>query len=346
MASELTIRKPDDWHVHFRDGAVMRAVLSGTTEHFGRALVMPNLVPPVVTMNDAIAYRERIEANLPKGSEFTPMMTLYLTEATDADDVERAYKSGVITAVKLYPAGATTNSDSGVTDVARVAPVLERMAEIGLPLCVHGEVTDPSIDIFDREAVFIDTVLDPMRQRTPGLRVIMEHVTTEDGVKYVQSQSEHLAATITTHHLMINRNHLFQGGIRPHFFCLPIAKREHHRLALRAAAVSGDGRFFLGTDSAPHVDGAKESACGCAGVYNSPNTLSCLAQVFEEEGALDKLEAFASLNGAAYYGVAPSDQTITLKRQNAAVSYQAKVKTEEGDITVFDPPCDLNWLVV
>ncbi len=346
MASELTIRKPDDWHVHFRDGAVMRAVLSGTTEHFARALVMPNLVPPVVTMNDAVAYRERIVASLPDGSDFTPMMTLYLTEATDADDVERAYKSGAITAVKLYPAGATTNSDSGVTDVARVAPVLERMAEIGLPLCVHGEVTDPSIDIFDREAIFIETVLDPMRQRTPGLRVIMEHVTTEDGVRYVQSHSENLAATITTHHLMINRNHLFQGGIRPHFFCLPIAKREHHRLALRAAAVSGDGRFFLGTDSAPHVDGAKESACGCAGVYNSPNTMSCLAQVFEEEGALDKLEAFASLNGAAYYGVAPSDETITLKRQDDSVSYQAKVKTEDGDITVFDPPCDLHWSVV
>ncbi len=345
MAAELTLRRPFDWHVHFRDGSVMRAVLSGTAEHFASALVMPNLVPPVVTMDDAVAYRDRINAYLPPNSEFEPMMTLYLTEATSADDVEKAAKAGVITAVKLYPAGATTNSDSGVRDTTKVAAVLERMAEIGLPLCVHGEVTDPDIDIFDREAVFIETVLDPLRRRTPGLRVIMEHVTTEDGVKYVQSESENLAATITTHHLMINRNHIFKGGIRPHYYCLPIAKREHHRLALRAAAVSGDGRFFLGTDSAPHVDGAKESACGCAGVYNAPNTLSCLAHVFEEESALDNLEAFVSMNGASYYGVSPSEKTITLKRQGTAVSYKSKVKTEEGDITVFDPECDLHWVV-
>ena len=346
MTADLTMRLPDDWHVHLRDGAVMKAVLPDTAAHFGRALVMPNLVPPVVTMQDAIDYRERIMACMPAGSAFNPLMTLYLTETSSADDVAAAYKAGVITAVKLYPAGATTNSDSGVRDINKVAPGLARMAEIGLPLCVHGEVTDPSIDIFDREAVFIETVLDPMRRRTPGLKVIMEHVTTEDGVQYVQSEKEDLAATITTHHLMINRNHIFQGGIRPHYFCLPIAKREHHRLALRAAAVSGDSRFFLGTDSAPHVDGAKESACGCAGVYNAPNTLACLAHVFEEENSLDKLESFVSLNGAAFYGVEPGERTITLKKQSSPATPPAKLKTADGDITVFDPMCDLHWCVV
>lgn len=346
MTSELSIKKPDDWHVHFRDGAMMQAVLPDTAAHFGRALVMPNLVPPVVTKKDAEAYLERITASIPAGSVFKPLMTLYLTETTDPDDISAAYAAGLITAVKLYPAGATTNSDSGVRDVARVSAVLERMAEIGLPLCVHGEVTDPEVDIFDREAVFIDKVLDPLRQRTPGLRVIMEHVTTEDGVNYVQSAPKDLAATITTHHLMINRNHIFQGGIRPHYYCLPIAKREKHRLALRAAAVSGDARFFLGTDSAPHVDGAKESACGCAGVYNAPNTLGCLAHVFEEEGALDRLEAFASLNGAAYYGVPVNEEMITLKKQGSPVSHDAKLNTAEGEVTVFNPDCDIHWHVV
>ncbi len=346
MTSELTIKKPDDWHVHFRDGAMMQAVLPDTSAHFGRALVMPNLVPPVVTMKDAEAYRQRITASIPKGSSFKPLMTLYLTQDTDPDDVAAAFSAGLITAVKLYPAGATTNSDSGVRDVSKVTAVLERMAEIGLPLCVHGEVTDADVDIFDREAVFIDKVLDPLRQRTPGLRVIMEHVTTEDGVKYVQSAAKDLAATITTHHLMINRNHIFQGGIRPHYYCLPIAKREKHRLALRQAAVSGDSRFFLGTDSAPHVDGAKESACGCAGVYNAPNTLACLAHVFEEEGALDKLEAFVSLNGASYYGLSVSEEMITLKKQPTPVTTDAKLSTAEGEVTVFNPMCDVHWCVV
>jgi len=350
MTTELTLRRPDDWHLHLRDGAVMKSVLPDTAAHFARALVMPNLVPPVVTMNDAIAYRERINSCLPDhmtgDAGFTPLMTLYLTETTSPDDVAAAHAAGIISAVKLYPAGATTNSDSGVKDVVKVAPVLERMADIGLPLCVHGEVTDPSIDIFDREAVFIETVLDPLRRRTPGLRVVMEHVTTEDGVNYVKSEQKDLAATITTHHLMINRNHIFQGGIRPHYFCLPIAKREHHRLALRAAAVSGDKRFFLGTDSAPHVDGAKESACGCAGVYNAPNTLSCLAQVFEQENALDNLEGFVSVNGASFYGVPLSEHTITLQRQQTPTEPIAKLSTQDGDITVFDPECDLHWCVV
>ena len=346
MHAELTIKRPDDWHVHFRDGAMMQAVLPDTAAHFGRALVMPNLVPPVVTKKDAEGYRKRITACIPEGSSFKPLMTLYLTEATDPEDVAAAHAAGLITAVKLYPAGATTNSDSGVRDVSKVAAVLERMADIGLPLCVHGEVTDSEVDIFDREAVFIDKVLHPLRQRTPGLRVVMEHVTTADGVSYVQSEQKDLAATITTHHLMINRNHIFQGGIRPHYYCLPIAKREKHRLALRAAAVSVDARFFLGTDSAPHVDGAKESACGCAGVYNAPNTLACVAHVFEEENALDKLEAFVSLNGASYYGIPVSDETIVLKKQTTPVTADAKLHTEEGEVTVFNPMCDVHWCVL
>lgn len=343
---ELTINTPDDWHLHLRDGAVMESVLPATANHFLRALIMPNLVPPVVTRADAQAYRQRIVDSLPANSRFKPLMTLYLTETTDPEDVAKAYGEGLIIAIKLYPAGATTNSDSGVTDVTKVDAVLEKMAKIGLPLCVHGEVTDPDVDIFDREAVFIETVLDPLRKRHPGLRVVMEHVTTEEGVAYVKSENKDLAATLTTHHLMINRNDLFKGGIRPHYYCLPIAKREKHRLALRAAAVSGDKRFFLGTDSAPHTDDTKENACGCAGVFNAPNTLSCLAEVFEQEGALDKLEAFVSVNGATYYGLPVNEQQIKLSRQNTPIEFQSSYTSAAGSITVFDPGCDLHWQVV
>jgi dihydroorotase len=302
----LTIRRPDDWHLHLRDGAMLEAVLPHTSAHFARAIIMPNLVPPVVTVADAEAYRARIMAALPAGHSFTPLMTLYLTETTDAEDVAAGFADGKVAAVKLYPAGATTNSQSGVRDIEKVYSVLERMAEIGMPLCVHGEVTDPSIDIFDREAVFIERVLDPVRRRIPGLRVVMEHVTTKDGVDYVGSQDRDMGATITTHHLIINRNAILAGGIRPHYYCLPVAKREKHRLALRKAAASGDKRFFLGTDSAPHVDPLKEAACGCAGIFSSINTMACLAHVFEEDGALDRLEAFASLNGPAFYGCRPT----------------------------------------
>jgi dihydroorotase len=270
-------------------------------------------------------------------------MTLYLTETTDADDVAAAHASGLITAVKLYPAGATTNSDSGVANFDRVQGVLERMAEIGLPLCVHGEVTDPSVDIFDREAVFIDRVLDPLRRRVPELKVVMEHITTADGVAYVMSQDERLGATITTHHLIINRNDLLVGGVKPHYYCLPIAKREEHRVALLEAATSGDARFFLGTDSAPHSDPNKESACGCAGVFSATNTMSCLAHVFENAGALDKLEGFASLHGPAFYGLAPNDGKITLTKQADPVGFPAKIPTGAGDVTVFDPGFPLHW---
>lgn len=345
MTNTLTIRRPDDWHVHLRDGAVLKAVTPETARHFARAIVMPNLVPPVVTGNDAAAYRERIMAAVPEGMSFNPLMTLYLTEDTDPEDVRAAHGAGIVTAAKLYPAGATTNSASGVRDFEKIRPVLETMAEIGMPMCVHGEVTDAEIDIFDREAVFIDRVLDPLRTSIPQLRVIMEHVTTKDAVDYVRSNEERLGATITTHHLIINRNHMLVGGIRPHYYCLPVAKRETHRLALVKAATSGDARFFLGTDSAPHVDAAKETGCGCAGVFSATNTLSCLAYVFEKEGALDKLEGFASLNGPAFYGLPANEDTITLTKGPAA-PYPDKIPSGAGPITLFDPGVELDWRVV
>lgn len=344
MSDTLTLRRPDDWHLHLRDGAMLRAVLPETTRHFARAIVMPNLVPPVVTGQDAAAYRARIMAAMPEGADFTPLMTLYLTEETDPEDVAAAHASGLISAVKLYPAGATTNSASGVRDFDKVRSVLEKMAEIGLPLCVHGEVTDPSVDIFDREAVFIDRVLDPVRRATPGLRVVMEHITTSNGVDYVCAHDRDLGATITTHHLVINRNHILVGGIKPHYYCLPVAKREEHRLALRAAATSGDARFFLGTDSAPHIDPLKENACGCAGCFTATNTMSILAHVFEEEGALARLERFTSLNGPAFYGL-PANETMLTLTKGDAVTYPAKIETGDGPVTVLDPGFALHWRV-
>ncbi len=343
--TSLTIRRPDDWHLHLRDGAMLAGVAAFSANHFARAIIMPNLVPPVVRGADAAAYRDRILAALPEDTSFEPLMTLYLTETTDADDVTDAAASGLVRAVKLYPAGATTNSASGVRDFDKIVPVLERMAEIGLPLCVHGEVTDPDVDIFDREAVFIDRVLDPLRRRVPGLRVVMEHVTTGDGVDYVRSAESGLGATITTHHLIINRNHILAGGIRPHYYCLPVAKREQHRLKLRAAAVSGDARFFLGTDSAPHADPTKECACGCAGIFTAINTLGCLAHVFEEENALDRLEAFTSLAGPAFYRLPANEDQITFTRGETPVDYPATIDTGAGPVTVFDPGFPLYWTV-
>jgi dihydroorotase len=346
MTQRLTLPRPDDWHLHLRDGAMLAGVLPETARHFGRAIVMPNLVPPVVTGDDARAYRDRIMAALPAGMDFTPLMTLYLTEATDAADVARAHAEGVIHAVKLYPAGATTNSASGVRDLTRVTGVLERMAEIGLPLCIHGEVTDPQVDIFDREAVFIDSVLDPLRARIPGLKVTLEHITTSQGVDYVAGADGDIAGTITTHHLMINRNHILVGGIRPHYYCLPVAKRATHQQALRRAATSGNPRFFLGTDSAPHTDPTKESACGCAGVFSATNTLSCLAHVFEAEGALDRLAGFASRFGPARYGLPVATATVTLEKRDTPVAYPAKIITGAGPVTLFDPGHPLYWHVI
>lgn len=341
MTQTLTLRRPDDWHLHLRDGDMMRAVLPHTTAHFARAIIMPNLVPPVVTSADARAYRDRIMAAVPQRDAFKPLMTLYLTEDTDPEDIAKAHAEGLITAVKLYPAGATTNSASGVANFDNVANALEKMAEIGLPLCTHGEVTDADVDIFDREAVFIDRILDPIRRKHPDLRVVMEHITTANAVEYVKANDKNLGATITTHHLVINRNHILAGGIKPHYYCLPVAKREEHRLALRAAATSGDARFFLGTDSAPHTDENKLLPCGCAGCFTAPNTMSILAQVFEDEGALDKLEAFASLNGPAYYGLPANEETLTLTRKDA--TFPPHIQTPEGPVTVFDPQMTLHW---
>ena len=343
--TRLTIRRPDDWHLHLRDGAMLTAMAAESARDFARAIIMPNLVPPVVTAADARAYHARIMA-APGTAGFTPLMTLYLTEATDPDDVAAAHAEGLVYAVKLYPAGATTNSASGVRDFDRVQGVLERMAEIGLPLCVHGEVTDPAVDIFDREAAFIDRVLDPLRRRNPTLRVVMEHVTTAEGANYAREGGEGLAATITAHHLLINRNHILAGGIRPHYYCLPVAKRESHRVALVEAATSGSRSFFLGTDSAPHVDPLKESACGCAGCFTAPVALACLAHAFEEAGALDRLEAFASLNGPDFYGMAPNETRITLEKAETPAPYPAKVETGEGPVTVFDPGFPLFWRVL
>lgn len=344
MTRKLSIARPDDWHLHLRDGAMLQAVLPETARDFARAIIMPNLVPPVVTAKHAAAYRDRIMAALPKGADFTPLMTLYLTEESDPADVAAAFSDGLITAVKLYPAGATTNSASGVKDFDRVMPVLEKMAEVGCTLCVHGEVTDPAVDIFDREAVFIDRILDPLRRRVPELRITMEHITTKDGVDYIAA-GENIAGSITTHHLIINRNHILVGGIKPHYYCLPVAKRELHRVALVAAATSGDPRYFLGTDSAPHTDPNKESACGCAGVFSATNTMPCLAHVFEAEGALDKLEAFASLNGPAHYGLPVNASRITLEKQAEAVKFPAKIETGDGPVTVFDPGFPVYWRV-
>ncbi len=349
MTTELTIRQPDDWHLHLRDGDMMNAVVGQSARHFKRAIVMPNLVPPVVTESDALAYRQRIQDALAQHAEysqFTPLLTLYLTEQTNADDVLSAAKNGVIQAVKLYPAGATTNSASGVKSIDKVMPVLEKMAENNIVLCMHGEVTTHDVDIFDREHAFIDNVLSPLRQRLPELRIVLEHVTTSDGVQFVQSQSENMAATITPHHLLLNRNHMLVGGIRPHYYCLPIIKRETHRQSLVAAATSGDSRFFLGTDSAPHTANTKESACGCAGVFNAPNTLSVIAHVFEAKSALDKLESFVSLNGPAFYDLPVNETTIQLVKQSEPVMYDDKIQVGDETVVVFDPGEPLYWQVV
>ncbi len=319
MSDRLTIRRPDDWHVHLRDGEMLRNIVGHTARQFARAIVMPNLSPPVTRAADAAAYRERILAALPAGADFTPLMTCYLTDSTDADDLAAGFADGAFTAAKLYPAGATTNSANGVTDVANIRGVLERMAAIGMVLCVHGEVTDPAVDVFDREAVFIERILAPLLRELPELKVVFEHATTEEAVNFVNSAGANVAATITPQHLHINRNAMLVGGIRPHAYCLPVAKREKHRLALRRAATSGSPRFFLGTDSAPHMRQAKESACGCAGIFNAPFALESYLAVFEAEGALDRFEGFASEHGPRFYGLPLNEGKVTLERAPADV---------------------------
>ena len=339
----LTICRPDDWHLHLRDGAMLQAVLPFTAEVFGRAIVMPNLEPPVATTADAVAYRDRILTALAADARFTPLMTAYLTDTTDPDDLAQGHADGVLTAAKLYPAGATTNSASGVTDIARIKPVLARMAEIGMPLLVHGEVTDLAVDIFDREKVFIERVLKPTLNDVPDLRVVFEHITSAEGVAFVRGAGPNIAATITPHHLVINRNALFAGGMRPHMFCLPVAKREIHRLALREAATSGEAAFFLGTDSAPHPVSAKETDCGCAGIFNAPSALEVYAHVFDEEAALERLESFASLNGPAFYGLPPNDDTVTLIR--AECPTDALLRVGEDEILPFDTGTPTGWTI-
>ena len=310
----LTITRPDDWHIHLRDGAVLSDTVPAVARYFGRAICMPNLVPPVKTTAEALAYRERILAARPAGSGFDPLMVLYLTDQTDPADIAVALASGKVHAAKLYPAGATTNSSAGVTAVSNIYPVLERMAELGMPLLVHGEVTHADVDIFDREKVFIDTILAPLHARLPALKIVLEHITTADAVQFVTASGPQVAATITAHHLLFNRNHMLVGGIRPHYFCLPILKRQSHQTALLEAAVSGNPKFFLGTDSAPHAIGAKEAACGCAGSYTAHAAIELYAEAFEQMNALDKLEAFASFHGPDFYKLPRNNDTITLIR--------------------------------
>ncbi|MEQ1498290.1 MAG: dihydroorotase [Novosphingobium sp.] len=319
MTNRLIIPRPDDWHVHLRDGAVLAGVAVHTARQFARAIVMPNLPTPITTVAAALAYRSRIIAALPAGAQFTPLMTCYLTDGIDPDELARGQAEGVFTAAKLYPAHATTGSAHGVTDVRNIYSALERMQDLGLPLLVHGEVTDPAVDIFDREAVFIDSVMTALVSDFPALKVVFEHITTQDAADFVLEAPGTVAATVTPQHLQINRNAMFAGGIRPHAYCLPVAKREVHRLALRRAATSGNAKFFLGTDSAPHAVAAKEAACGCAGIFNAPNALECYAEVFSEEGALDRFEAFASRNGPAFYGLPVNAETITLERGETVV---------------------------
>ncbi|THF61199.1 dihydroorotase [Pseudothauera rhizosphaerae] len=311
----LTLIRPDDWHLHVRDGAALATVVPHTAARFGRALVMPNLRPPVTTTTQALAYRDRILAAVPRGVCFEPLMSLYLTDNLPPDEIDRAKASGAIVAAKLYPAGATTNSDAGVTAIEKIHPVLERMEKVGLVLCVHGEATGAEVDVFDREQVFIERVLAPLVRRFPGLRVVFEHITTAEAAAFVRESGDNVGATVTAHHLLLNRNAIFAGGIRPHHYCLPVLKRETHRLALVEAATSGSRKFFLGTDSAPHAKSTKEAACGCAGCYTAHAGIELYAEAFEAAGALDKLEAFASLNGPAFYGRAPNPDTITLRRE-------------------------------
>ncbi|RYJ17500.1 dihydroorotase [Rahnella variigena] len=339
----LKIRRPDDWHIHLRDDEMLSTVLPFTSEVFGRAIVMPNLTPPVTTVAAAIAYRERIMAALPSGHKFTPLMTCYLTDSLDPEEIARGFEQSVFTAAKLYPANATTNSQHGVTDVKTIYPVLERMQKIGMPLLIHGEVTHSHVDIFDREARFIDEVMDPVRRQFPELKIVFEHITTKEAAQYVLSGNQYLGATITPQHLMFNRNHMLVGGVRPHLFCLPILKRNVHQEALREVIASGADRFFLGTDSAPHTKGRKESSCGCAGCFNSPLALSAYATVFEEMNALQHLEAFCSLNGPRFYGLPLNEDFIELT--HTSVTQPEEIALGNESVVPFLAGKNLNWKV-
>lgn len=347
MTKRITLRRPDDWHLHVRDGALLEAVIRPTARDFKRAIIMPNLTPPVITHQDAIAYKNRIKsvATAAGYPNFEPLMTLYLTETSSPKNISEGFKRGLVSAAKLYPAGATTNSDAGVKNIEKIYPVLETMQNLGMPLLLHGEVVDPTIDIFDREAEFIERTLIGLIAKFPELSLVFEHITSTEGVNFVLDNSSKIAATITPHHMAINRNAMLVGGMHPHYYCLPVAKRELHRAALVDAAVSGNSKFFLGTDSAPHTIETKESACGCAGIFNVPVALPVLAHIFEIAGALDKLEAFCSVNGAEFYGMPLNEDSITLVKSDAPIQFEVEISSAAGNIKVFDPLLDLYWSV-
>ncbi|RLM27099.1 dihydroorotase [Brenneria alni] len=339
----LKIRRPDDWHIHLRDDQMLETVLPYTSRFFGRAIVMPNLTPPITSIASAIAYRQRILSAIPEGDNFQPLMTCYLTDSSNVAEVVNGFEQGVFTAAKLYPANATTNSSHGVTSIANIYPILEKMQKTGMPLLIHGEVTDPAVDIFDREARFIESVMEPLRQQFPELKVVFEHITTKEAAQYVVSGNDYLAATITPQHLMFNRNHMLVGGVRPHLYCLPILKRNTHQQALRNAVASGCNRLFLGTDSAPHAKHRKESDCGCAGVFNAQAALSAYATVFDEMNALDKLEAFCSLNGPRFYGLPLNEDWIELHRK--PVSFPEEISMGSESLIPFLAGQRLDWAV-
>jgi dihydroorotase len=343
IEKRVIIVRPDDMHLHLRDGAIMDSVVAYTSRDFARSVIMPNLNPPITTVDMARSYKKSILNATPASHNFEPLMTLYLTEETSPDEIKLGVEEGLIKAVKLYPAGATTNSLSGVTNIRKVFAVLDVMSDLKLPLLIHGEVVDESVDIFDREAVFIDKILDPLRDKFQELRIVLEHITTNNGVNYVKNANKNLAATITTHHLALNRNDLFQGGINPHNYCLPILKREEHRQSLIKAATSGNEKFFLGTDSAPHLIDSKESACGCAGIFNAPNTIGVLASIFEEYHALSNLESFTSLNGCKFYGLPPNKTKTVLVKKDLRVDFEKYIDVVENKVKVFEPGFDIYW---
>jgi dihydroorotase len=343
--NQIEIIKPDDWHVHFRDNEILKAVVPETTRHFARSIVMPNLIPPILNAGQATAYKKRIEKAIPQTDSFDPLMTIYLTEKTNKNELKSAYENGVVFAVKLYPAGATTNSESGVKDIKKVMPVLETMAEIGMPLLIHGEVTDPNIDIFDREKVFIDKKLDFICKKLPELKITLEHITTQDAMIYVKEGNKNLVASITPHHLALNRNALFVGGIKPHNYCLPILKRESHREALIKAAISGDCKFFLGTDTAPHLTKDKESDCGCAGVFNATYCMPILAQIFDDHNSINNLENFVSKNGAFHYKVNINKEKLRLFRSSKKLIFKDFLSVYKDKIKIFEPDFPVFWHV-
>ena len=343
---KIEIIKPDDWHVHFRDNEILNAVVPETTRHFARAIVMPNLVPPIINGNQAQKYRQRIKKVIPKNNNFKPYMTLYLTEETKKNEIKKAFENGHVFAAKLYPAGATTNSESGVKKIDKIFPVLETMSEIGMPLLIHGEVTDRNIDIFDREKEFLEKKLELICKEFPDLKITLEHITTKEATKYIEEGNHNLAATITPHHLALNRNTIFFGGIRPHYYCLPILKREHHRQALIKVATSGNSKFFLGTDTAPHFVSDKESSCGCAGIFNATYCMSILAQLFDNENKLSNLEKFVSLNGARHYELDLNKDKIKLVKSKKSIKFKKSINIGKKSIEVFNPEFSVFWKVI